>query len=259
MAKQTFAGYWSAAHDDIIEDTTFVAMEAGLQAEYEERFYAGTPAGVITGLAGSISTTSIAVASGGGYAGGKRYEGGESISFVGAAAGTYFVYWDQSAEAIAKALTEPDTEEDLLICSVAWNGTTTLSALQDLRPWGVIRLLFAPYFSVTTATAGTALWACIAPWDCWIDYVKIALKATGSVGGTVVDVNVGNSGAAQASIFGTQANRASCTQGTTAWTVLTCGVPTTRLVTAGQVLTIDVDQVATGAVGLLVQVYGRIL
>lgn len=258
MAKVVFNNYWSSADGEKIYATNFQNMEAGIQADLEERLYAGTPAGVKTGLAGSIVSTSIAIDTGGGYAGGKRYEGGESISFVGASAGTYFIYWDQSAEALTKNTTAPDTEEDLLFCSVAWNGTTTLSGLVDLRPWGITRLLFAPYFGSGTVTAGTIKWAGLVPWAAWVDYVKITLGTTGTAGPTVIDINKGASGAAQVSIFTTTAARPSCTSGVTAWTVCASGMPDVRDLAAGDILTMDIDSAGTGAQNILVQVYGRL-
>jgi hypothetical protein len=256
--KSEFDGMTTFASTSKLAAATLNAIETGIQEELEERLYAHTPAGVVSGLEGSISSTSIAVAAGDGYAGGKRYKGAGSIAFAGADAGTYYVYYDQSADALAKNTAAPDTEEDLLICQVVWSGAA-LSDLVDLRSWGVERLLFAPHFASGTVAAGTTQWACIVPWDAWIQYVQVALRDTGTGGaGTIVDVNVGNSGGAQTTIFTTQTCRPSCTSGVTGWTVQTSGVPDTRLVAAGQVVTIDIDSAATGAQDIVVQIYGRL-
>ena len=263
MAKTGFSGYWGATQDSLIDPTTFVAMQDGIQADLENRFLMQSHAGVYSGLDGSISTTSIAVASGEGYGDGKRYLGGESITFVGAAAGIYYVYWDSSAGALAKSLTAPDTTHDILICSVVTNGSANLSALVDLRPWGLEPLkIVQDVWQLGTPTAGIigGFTVPLTSAGIWIDGVAMFLSDNGSSGATIVDVNVANSGSTPATIWAAPNRRPSVDNAVANYTVKYSGVPdTSRKVTAGQNVTIEVDSVATGAQTLCVTIYGRMI
>ena len=260
MAKTSFDDLYTAVATTAASASSFNSMQLGIQQEFEDRFGDALFAGVVSGLEPTVSTTSIAVAAGRGYGLGKRYEGGDSITFVAAGAGTYYVYWDASAEALAKGLTAPDHDDDIGLCMVTWNGTTTLSALVDLRVWGCVPLQL---WAVTanggaTVTTGRKFTIPVLV-DCWIDFVQVVQSDNGSGSSTIVDVHVGNSGSAPTTIFTTTANRPSVGNAVADWTVTTSGVPDgTRKLTAGQVLTIEVDQVATNAQDLGVAVYGRL-
>lgn len=260
MAKKSFDDKWAVSTgDNAVATTHFNLPGAGIQAEFEERMLAPvTWPGVISGLAPSISTTNIAIASGDGYASGIRYAGGETIAFSGSdASGTYYVYFDASAEALAKSTSAPDRTVDLEFCTVAWNGSTTLSSLTDLRPYGVNPKLLAVWFGPTTTTTGIK-WMAPVPWDAWIDFVQIAQVYNGLLSSVIVDVHAGAGGSAPTTIFTTTANRPSVAGTTAAYTVVTSGVPNTRTLSVGDVLTIEVDQAGGDATGLGVTIYGRL-
>ena len=263
MAKTMFSGYFIATQDGLIDPNQIVAMQDGLQADLENRVLMLSHAGVYSGLEGSISTTSIAVAAGEGYGDGKRYLGGESITFVGAASGTYYVYFDSSAEALAKSLTAPDTTHDILICSVVWNGTDTLSGLVDLRPWGLEPLkIVQAVWQLGTPTAGIigGFTVPLTSAGLWLDGVAMFLSDNGSAGATIVDVNVANSGSTPATIWAATNRRPSVDNAVANFTVKYSGIPdTSRKVAAGQNITIEVDSVATGAQTLCVTIYGRMI
>ena len=259
MAKTDVTQYVAVSGNQI-SAASFNTYQEALQDEFDNRTSIGTVAGVISGLLASISTTNIAVAAGEGYGDGFKYAGAGSIAFSGAdAAGTYYVYWDSSAAALAKSTTVPDTSVDILLCSVYWNGSTTLSALVDLRAWGIVPLpLLNCSWQIGTVTTGKkAQFTCPPGTSLWIDGVVIAQADNGSASNTIVDVHVGSSGSAPITIFTTQANRASVANDVTNWTVSYSGIPDTRLVTAGQNVYVEVDQVGTAAQDLSVTIYGR--
>lgn len=259
MAATDFSNTWNATSQDKIYAATFNSMQAGIQAEFENRTEIAAYAGVISGLAASIDGADIDIASGEGYGLGLKYAGGGSITISGAAA-TYYVYWDASAEALAKSTSAPDTTDDILFCSVAWDGSTTLSGLVDLRPWGIVPvpIISATWSLGTVATGIIGGTAAMVP--VWIDSVEMFLSDNGSSGSTIVDVNVGNSGGAPTTIFAATERRPSCDNAVTNYTRVSSGVPdTSRLVTAGQLITVEVDSAATGAQNLIVTVWGRML
>ena len=263
MAKTDFTAKWAVSTGDNADaDTVFNDVGDGLQSEFENRTTLGTVAGVISGLACTISTTSIAVAAGEGYGDGMKYAGGESLTFSGSdAAGTYYVYWDSSGETLAKSLTVPDTSVDILLCRTTWDGATTheAAALVDLRAWGILPLpLLDCTWQIGTVSVGKkAQFTCPPDTSLWIDGIAIAQADNGSADSTIVDVHVGASGSAPITIFTTQAHRASVGNAATNWTVTYSGIPDTRLVTAGQNVYVEVDQVGDSAQDLSVTIYGR--
>lgn len=260
MAKTNFDSKWAkSAGETITAAGWFNDPGEGIQDEFEERGAAIQVAGVVSGLAASIDGADIDIAAGDGYGAGKRYKGGESITFSASdTAATYYVYWDSSAEALAKSTTAPDTAQDILFCSAAWNGTDTLSSLVDLRPWGLLALpLIDGVCSLTTVTTGLKYIAPV-PVDCWIDAVQIVQSSNGSSGSTIVDVLVGDSGSSPTTCFADTSRRPTLTASDAAYTVATSGVPDThRKVTAGQVLTVTVSTVSTDSQDLGVTIYGR--
>jgi hypothetical protein len=259
MAKTEVTQY-TAVSGNQISSSSWNAYQDAVQAEFENRTRIGTVAGVISGLLCSISTTSIAVAAGEGYGDGLKYAGAESLAFSGTdAAGTYYVYWDSSAEALAKSTTVPDTSIDILLCSTYWNGADTHSALVDLRARGIVPLpLRSCAWSIGTVTTGKKdQFTCPPGTSLWIDGIAIVQADNGSDSSTIVDVHVGSSGSAPVTIFTTQANRPSVANAVTNWTVTYSGIPDTRLVTAGQNVYVEVDQVGDSAQDLSVTIYGR--
>ncbi len=261
MGKTNFDGKTTiATGDDVTASQMWNTPWTGIQDEFEERQDDFSVAGVLTSLLASTSTAAIvSIAAGDGYGTGKRYKGGETITFSGTdAAGTWYVYWDASAEALAKSTTSPDTTIDILLCSVVWDGLTTLSSLVDLRPWGVQPQVLV-HFSHDSGTVTTGVKTLVPiPYDCWIDAVKIVQSDNGSASATIVDVHAGDSGSTPATIWTTTARRPSIDDAVDNYTVVTSGTPDgSRKLTAGQILTIEVDQAGTGAQTLGVTVYGR--
>ena len=85
----------------------------------------------------------------------------------------------------------------------------------------------------------------IAPMDLNIINANISLVDAGNSGNTIVDINKGDAGAAPTTIFTTQANRPSLAGGSD-WGVASSGVPDITSVTAGQIITCDIDEIAIG-------------
>ena len=84
---------------------------------------------------------------------------------------------------------------------------------------------------------------------------SISLVSGGIAGQTVIDVNVGNTGSAPTTIFTTQGNRPQVAGGSD-WTIGTSGTPDIVTITAGQIITCDIDEIATGnPTDLTVQLY----
>lgn len=263
MAKTDFADKWAASSQDtLVADRHLNDPGDGIQAEFEERLNQHVLAGVMSGLTPSIATTSIAVATGVGYGLGKKYAGGDSITFVGASAGTYYVYWDASAEVLAKALTSAgaiDTDDDILLAQVVWDGATTLSALVSLIVWGIAPMRILDWCcGASTIPTGVSICVPVA-FPCFIDYVSMVQVNNGSASGSIVDVHVGPSGGAPTTIFTTQGRRPSCSNSVTDYTVTVSGVPDgDRTLDAGDIITIEVDQVGVAAQGLGVTIWGRL-
>lgn len=261
MLKDNFDDKYSIASDDSVVPSYFNNAGDGIQLEFEERLDEWAQAGIISGLAASIDSADIDIASGRGYASGRRYLGGQSITFSGSdAADDYYVYWDASAEALAKSTSAPTTTTagDLVFCLVTWDGSATLSALVDLRQYGIERVLISSWFTGGTVTTGIKQVIPI-PYDCWINLVKIVMSDNGSASSTIVDVHAGSSGSTPTTIFTTTTLRPSVGSTTANYTVEASGVPDgTRRLNAGEVLTIEVDQVGTGSQNLGVIVYGTL-
>lgn len=261
MAKDNYDDKYSIASTDTVVPSIFNNAGDGLQLEFEERLDEWAQAGIISGLAASIDSADIDIASGRGYASGRRYLGAESITFSGSdAADDYYVYWDASVPALAKSTSAPTTGTagDLIFCLVTWDGATTLSALTDLRQYGIERVLVSSWFCTDTVTTGIKM-AVPIPYDCWINLVKIVMSDNGSASTTIVDVHAGSSGSTPTTIFTTTNLRPSVGSTTANYTVESSGVPDgTRRLNAGEVLRIDVDQVGTGAQNLGVIVYGTL-
>jgi len=95
----------------------------------------------------------------------------------------------------------------------------------------------------------------IAPMDVNIINAQISLVSSGSGGSTIVDINVGNAGAAPTTIFTNQANRPTLASGND-YGVAASGTPDITTITAGQIISCDIDQIATGnPTDLIVQLH----
>jgi len=230
----------------------------GIQAELEERQDAWAVSGVISGGACTIDGTDVAVATIDAYAQGKRYQGADSVAFSGSdAADDYYIYLDPSDDVtpLTKSTTEP-TGDELLLCVVTWNGTDTLSALVDLREWGIEKAAY--HVQVIGAVTADTVGLIILDRDFWIETVLASLEDCGSAAGpTYIDVHAGD-GAAETTIWTTQTRRITIAHDATNGAVVEGGVPeANRKLTAGQKMLVMVDAVATDPVDLAVTIVGR--
>ena len=230
----------------------------GIQAELEERQDAWAVSGVISGGACTIDGTDVAVATIDAYAQGKRYQGADSVAFSGSdAADDYYIYLDPSDDVtpLTKSTTEP-TGDELLLCVVTWNGTDTLSALVDLREWGIEKASY--HVQVVGAVTADTVGLIILDRDFWIETVLASLEDCGSAAGpTYIDVHAGD-GAAETTIWTTQTRRITIAHDATNGAVVEGGVPeANRKLTAGQKLLVIVDAIATDPVDLAVVIMGR--
>jgi len=234
-------------------------MQDGIQVEFEDRLEAWALNGIISGLACSISTTNILIASGECYVEGRRFSGTGVVAFAGAAANTWYVYIDPTAPSAPykKAIADPGAGY-LVLCSVDWNGSDTLSNLVDLAAWGIVPATLGPYRVVGAVSAVTKIAVDTMPYNFWHHYTEMVLGTAGTVQDTIVDIHMGNSGAGPVTVFTTQTRRPTLAFGSAVFTRVLSGVPeANRKGTAGQVIQVDVDQVATGAADLAVRLVGR--
>jgi len=261
MSYKQFADKLTAATDEFITPAPFNAMEDGLQAEFEDRMQVQTTAGVVSGFAPTIDGTDVAIAAGEAYADGLRFAGNSTVSFDGEdAADTWYIIIDSSAYATApyvKTTTKPDDDgADLLLAQVDWDGSTTLSNLEDLRRWGV-EVAVIRCFDQATVETGT-LYLLVCERDLFIEGVDPVCSDTGSAGSTIVDVHGGTPPTAPVTIYTAQARRPYVGSDAAAYVVGTGGEPNgTRKFSKGDVLTIEVDAAATGAQNLGVAVRVR--
>lgn len=230
----------------------------GIQAEFEDRMEAHVLNGVISGMDCSINGTQVDIAAGEAYCDGKRYSGSASVTFSAAdASGTYYIYIDPTDDAspYKKATSDPGAGY-LVLATVDWDGSSTLSNLVDLRPWGLLPA--AIRFSVVGAlSTGTVGWQIIER-NFWIEDVQILVGTTGTAGNTTVDVHVGDAGAAPSTIWSDASDRPSVAYTDADYSTATSGTPdTNRKATAGQIVQVVLDEVATGASDLAVVIRGR--
>jgi len=251
MSYEEFANKPSGTASTAVNATTQIDDPAqGVQDEFELRGGDGFLDGVVSGMACTISTTNIAVAAGRAYVGGKRYSGGTNVSFVGKSADDYYVYIDSADDDTPyKAKTTAPTSGELLLCTVTWNGTDTLSALNDnVKVLGIVDASI--YVDVPgTLTTGVKAVRPV-PRDLWIEGVEIICVANGTTSGAVtVDVHLGADGAKGDSIFTTQGNRPTVAHDTADYTIGVSGEPDgDRKPDAGEHLVVEIDAVDGGAV-----------
>lgn len=256
MAWTQYTDIFNKATGDEVGVTEHRNNALGIQAELEDRLVAASIPGVVSGLAGSISTTNIAIAAGEGYVGGQRCAGGVNVSFVGKSAATYYVYVDpvETVEASAyKAKTTVPTAAELLICSVAWDGSTTLSALVDLRQWGIIPQALR-YDSMAAISAATVLRAIMDRAYCLRTPSLIVDTCGTAAGPSLVDIHAGAVGAA-ASIWSSAGSRFSIAQDAIDGALVAGVTPNQNYKgVAGDIVEVIVDAAATDAAGLHVVV-----
>lgn len=241
---------WTAAqHDNEVE---------GIQNEFEGRMEDFGLNGVVSGMAGSISGTDIAIASGVAYVEGKKFVGSDTVSFTGEAADDYYVYVDPTAESAPylKKATAP-TDGELTICKVTWSGSA-LSALQDRREWGLIGWQHS-YFTAGSVTTGHKDFI-ILDRDIWLQDVRISVTTLPSATSIIVDIHAGNAGSAPATIWSDTTYRPTVpTPGGAAYTPYSATgyITTNRKLDAGDIIEIHVDQADNAALDLSVVLIGR--
>lgn len=242
--------------------TLLNAWEDGAQTEMEERMEALALNGIESGCAPSISTTNISIATGVMWIEGLRFEPAPStVAFTaGDGANTYYIYGDptDTGSPYKKATADPGAGY-MVLCTVDWNGSDTLSNLIDLRPWG---LLSADMVIAIPGTVATGVQAVIPiARNLWIESVQIAMSDNGDTSGsTTVDVHLGADGSKGDSIFTTQARRPTLAYDTADYTLGVSGVPDgDRLPDAGEHLVVEVDEVAgTAGADLTVTIKARV-
>jgi len=247
MSYEEFASKPSVSNGDALNPTTQINNPAqGMQDELELRAGDVLLDGVVSGMACTIDGTEIDIAAGRAYVSGKRYSGGASAEFVGKGSGTYYVYIDGADdETPYKAKTSSPTSGELTLCIVDWDGTDTLSDLDDDA-----KVLGVEASDVDVALPGTAAVGVHAvipvTRDLWIESVQIAMSDNGDTSGaTTVDAHLGANGSKGDSIFTTQANRPSLAYDTADYTVAVSGAPDgDRKPDAGEHLVAEVDEVA---------------
>jgi len=260
MSYARAAGWFDAVNPNIMTDMAFNGLVDGIQAEDELRDEATTLNGVVSGMACSISTTNIAIATGQARVEGKRYSGVGTVAFAGAGAGDYYVYIDPTDDTTPykKVITTDPGAGFLVLCLVTWNGSDTLSALVDLRVFGLTPWSFscAKLGAVSAASIGRF----VADRDIFIEGVKINAGNTGGTSGaTTVDVHKGASAASSTTIFTTQSRRPTLAYTETDNTTAVSGIPDgDRTMAAGEYLDVIVDAIpGTASDDLAVVVYGR--
>jgi hypothetical protein len=249
MGYQEFADKPSVANGDPLNPTTQINNPAqGIQDEFELRDGDALLDGVVSGMACTIDNTNkeIDIAPGRAYVGGKRYTGTASVGFSGAAANTYYVYIDSTDDQSPyKKKTTAPVSGELTLCKVAWNGTDTLSDLDDeIKVRGVLAHDIAVFLPGTVATGEIAVVPVTR--DLWIEDVRICMSDNGATSGqTTADVHLGADGAKGSSIFTTQGNRPSLPHDTADYTIAVSGRPDgDRKPDAGEHLVVEVDEVA---------------
>jgi len=259
MAYTRYDGYDLPTAGEDVSPTWAQTLLDGLVAEYEERMEAASLNGIESGCEPTISTTNISIAAGVMWVEGRRFEPAPStVAFsAGDGANTYYVYVDPTATTspYKKSTADPGAGY-LVLCTVAWNGSTTLSALVDLRAWGIEA--WEHHSHVIGAVTADTIDMVVLPYNVWIEGVKGSLEECGSAAGpTYVDVH-GGAGGSEATIFTTQSRRLTIADTDTNGAVYSSGVPDgTRKFTAGQKLLVQVDGISTGPTDLAVCIYGR--
>ncbi len=257
MSYVYWSNRYSAAAGNVAVASSYVNSELGLLAQMEDRMEASQGNGVISGFACTVNGMSVDIASGEAYCEGRRFSGSASVDLTGLAANTYYIYIDPTDTTTPyKAKTTAPTVTELTLSTVVTNGSA-LSSLTDRREWGSIEIAFH-FHGHNTVTAGF-LQHQIAPVDFWIEDVKASVATAPTGSPIIVDVHVGDQGGTLTTIFTTTSYRPTLTTGLGAFASVTnTGYPEYgRLVTAGQVIAVYVDQTDSNSVAQNLEVLVR--
>ncbi len=258
---QKFANKTTGTQGLEITPTVWENSFNGIQAEWEDRMEAWGRNGIVSGFACTISGTTIAIASGEAYCEGKRYAGASSVDFDGEDAGTYYVYIDPTSDSAPfKAKTTVPSSGELCLCQVAWNGTTTLSALvTGYAQWGLVNWKHSKYAG-GSCLAGLHDYL-IVDRPIWLETVKISLQTRPTTQAVIVDIHAGDKATAPATIWTTTAYRPQFLTSHSNYEVVECTgyIQANRSLDAGDIIEVWVDQTcsAGNATGLTVCLYGR--
>lgn len=245
MARTKFANKWSVAANDVLAAAThFNDPGDGLEAEFVLVRGDIPLDGVVSGMACTINSAQIDIASGRAYVGGKRYNGSASVDFTGAAADTYYVYIDSADDTTPynKKTTVP-TSGELTLCTVVCDGADNLSSLDDnIKVTGILPYDIHIQFDGLLSTSDVRVIP--VPHDLWIDEVQIICKDNGSSSSVIADVHLGADGSSGTTIFSTQANRPSLDNAVANYTKASSGKPDgDRKPDSGEHLEVWVDDI----------------
>lgn len=264
MSHDEFAGKFTAVTATVISSSAFNAAIEGLQDEIEETREMSLGNGVLSGMAGSIDDPDIDIAAGDAICEGKRFSGGESVTFTGSdPAVTHWIYIDPTDEddPYKKATSDPG-DGYLLICKADWDGATTLSALVDLRVFGIVAEGFNFNFNETIAGAEERKFVIPDRSDgrsFFIEGVTGGAQTCGSgAGPTYVDVLTG-AGGSETTIWGTSSDRLTIAHDDTDGEVLeNIGAPDqNRTVDGGEAILVQIaGSPATGVADIFGTVHG---
>lgn len=255
------------------EKVTSAALNAwgdGDQTEMEERMEAHTLNGVESGCAISISTTTIVIAAGVAWVEGKRYTPANStISFSASdGANTYYLYIDPTNDTspYQKATSDPGAGY-LILGTVVWNGSTTLSGLVDFKRMGLVyhEMQISIPGALSDGSDGFCVYGGSDGRSFWIEGVKGMLENNGTGNGpTYLSVYQGVGGS-EAAVWNAAGQRLFFAHGDTDRVVKSGAEPKqNRTVAADSVVRVRVDNAANGAVAAgaadaWLVVYGRLV
>lgn len=277
MASWQDPDYKSTFADQVLTAAHLNNIQNGLRDEVNELRAAVMPIpGVISGLAGTIDGTSVDFGAGVAYAGGYKTLGTNAtaptspatapavvdltIAFsVSDGAATYYLYLDGAETVETSAIKKTVTlntalgDDCLLLYSVAWDGSTTLSALTDLRAWGVVPGHFVVNVDAALTTA-VDIRIPVTQNICLRRPMCIVSTCGASGGPTYVDIQTGTAGST-ATIWSSAASRLTIAHDATDGAVVLGGIPDQNYKIAAtyaapKAIDIDVDAIATGATGL---------
>jgi len=254
---ETYANLFDKTTGDAVGVTEHENNAAGTQAEFVSRMLANSCPGVYSGLAPTEDEPNdeIDIAAGVGYVGGLKLVGATSVSLTGKAAGDYYIYVDPTedneVDAYKAKMSVPALTE-LLLASCTWDGAGTITNFLDCRQWGIIPGQFL-YSSAAALSVATVLRIPLIRPVCFRRPACVVDTCGSGAGPTYVDVHVGPPGST-VSIWENAASRMTIAHDDTDGAVVYGGVPDASTLewkaSAGDVVEIIVDAVATGATGL---------
>jgi len=267
MGKDNYEHKQAIQSSDPVTPTEHNNAGDGVQRDFELRMVAeGMVAGFEPGGAAPTlsGTTALSLAAQTAHASGRRFTAAAVHTFAAEDNGTYLVYLDASAEALAVTTGTVNCSIDLLVAEVTW-ADPTLSAVVDKRLYGIMPEVLTGYVAgALAASTAAAVDRRLVPEgykfqfdeDCLAGFVAVQ----GSANTTYVDIHAGAAGAAPATIFTTQDNRLTIPYTVTAYAAVTAAAPeANRLLTGPAIIEVYVDDVATDVEELSWSIKGRLL